>query len=181
MEVTTGYFFQTVYFSFATGIIGTFVLMQIVQFLGFGKKSPSSGNTYKENKTPEQRIAEAKSFDELERVVYDIGPIQGSNQTYYPPEMAARLEAVDAYVTGKTVASPPTDPDSRKRWLKRYHATEEGVKHMESVHNYFQKLSEDPELRRWPTSLITHTYGLREKAEELLNKQEGNLHELKKK
>jgi len=181
MEVTTGYFFQTVYFSFATGIIGTFVLMQIVQFLGFGKKSPSSGNTYKDNKTPEQRIAEAKSFDELERVVYDIGPIQGSDQTYYPPEMAARLEAVDAYVTGKTIASPPTDPDSREAWLKKYHGTEDGARRMELVSNYLSKISQDQNLKRNPPNFITRTYGLREKVEELLNKQEGLLHELKKK
>lgn len=182
MEIPTGLFFAITWGSYIIGAVGT--LLVAWSFI-FGKKAsadkPSSGGTYTEKKTPEQRIAEAKPFDELERVVYDIGPIQGSSQTYYPPEMAARLKALDAYVTGKTFVSPPKDPYRRKAWLEQYHGTEDDARRMELVANYVSKLEQDPDLKRWPTNLITSTYGLREKVEEILNNQESNLHELKKK
>ncbi|MCX6820340.1 MAG: hypothetical protein NT016_00035 [Candidatus Aenigmarchaeota archaeon] len=109
MEIPIGYFFATAYFSFASGAIGVFIVMQILQLLGWadwlGKnKSTSIGKIYS-----------AKSVDDLARIIMSEGNIYGEDgKTYHARGIVDMVKAIELYVDRKDVV-PSSNPTPEEK------------------------------------------------------------------
>jgi len=102
MEIPIGYFFATAYFSFATGAIGVFIVMQILQLLGWADLLG------KNKSTSLDKIYGAKSVDELSKIILSEGSIYDENGTkYFAKGIVDMVKAIELYVDQKDIVAPP--------------------------------------------------------------------------
>jgi len=153
MEIPIGYFFATAYFSFATGALGVFIVMQILQLFGwadwFGKNKSTSY---------ERKIADAKSVEELLQIVgtmpviYGDG-VEGARREYRTQAIQNLIKAVDYNV------------DPRARSLRR-DATPEQKREWDLQQGLGNILETEGKYRADPFSLIPNK-DVREKLKQL--------------
>jgi len=121
MEIPIGYFFATAYFSFATGAIGVFIVMQILQLLGWADWLGKNKST-----SLEKKIYDADSVDSLIGAVEsEKDDIYGDGGRWYSSlAIANMINAVDGYLNPDAWPRPQTSESEQKygKYVSQHYA-----------------------------------------------------------